>query len=380
MINKKRLNDTFMQLCAIDSEPKGERTMASHLKERLAQLGFAADEDETGGKIGGSAGNILARLDGTAPGAPLLFSCHMDRVVPGCGVKPRIEHDFIVGDGTTVLGADDAAGLAAVLEGVAAVRERGVPHPPIEVVFSVAEELALLGSSNFDTGRLASRCGFVLDAAGRVGNIVVRAPEQVKIHAFFHGKNAHAGVAPEQGVSAVQMAAAAICRMRLLRIDSETTANIGSISALSPTNIVPDLCEVWGEARSLEPAKLREQVHAMTEAMEGAAAEFGGRVAIDIIPCYSAYRLMETAEPVRRAARAAERIGITVNYTSTGGGSDANVFNAKGIPTVVLGCGYEKPHTVEERIPLDQLALLAELVVAILTDDAASQTSPAVPE
>lgn len=368
MIDKERLYSRFMELCAIDSEPTRERLLADRLTGLLTELGCTVREDDTGKKIGGSAGNLIARLEGTGPGEPLLFSCHMDRVVPGVGVKPRIEGEFIVSDGATVLGADDAAGLAAVLEGLTTLRERGVPHPPIELVFTVAEELALVGSGHLAIDQLAARCGFVLDASGPVGEIVVQAPEQAKIHAVFHGRSAHAGFVPEQGVSAIQAAAAAITRMKLLRIDAETTANIGSIHAAGPTNIVADRCELQAEARSLDPAKLRAQVAGMTEAMEGAAKEFGGSVEIRVVPCYPAYRLAEEAEPAQRAARAAGRIGVPARFKATGGGSDANIFNSRGIPAVVLSCGYEKVHTTEERIALDQLALLAEWVAAIVAD------------
>jgi tripeptide aminopeptidase len=370
MINKERLYARFMELCTIDAESTRERLLADRLATLLAELGCSVTEDDTGAKIGGNAGNLVARLAGTGPGEPLLFSCHMDRVVPGTGVKPRIEGNYIVSDGTTVLGADDISGIAALLEGLTLVRERSMPHPPMEIVLTVAEELALVGSRHFDTDRISSRCGFILDASGPVGEIVIQAPEQVKINAVFLGKSAHAGFAPEEGISAIQIAAAAISRMRLLRIDGETTANIGSIQAAGPTNIVPDRCELQAEARSLDPAKLKDQVAGMTAAMEGAAAEFGGSVEIEVVPCYPGYRLTEDTEPARRAARAAARIGVPVRFKSTGGGSDANNFNNRGIPTVVLSCGYEKVHTVEERIALDQLTLLAELVVAIVADGA----------
>ncbi|HEY6008361.1 MAG TPA: M20/M25/M40 family metallo-hydrolase, partial [Geobacteraceae bacterium] len=301
MINKERLYSRFMELCAIDAESTRERLLADRLTELLAEIGGIVTEDDTGAKIGGTAGNLIVRLAGTGPGEPLLFSCHMDRVVPGVGVKPRIEGDFIVSDGTTVLGADDAAGLAAVLEALTTLRERNIPHPPLEIVLTVAEELALVGSRHLDTDQLVARCGFVLDAGGAIGEIVVQAPEQVKMRAVFRGRSAHAGFAPEQGVSAIQMAAAAIGRMKLLRIDAETTANIGSISASGPTNIVADRCELQAEARSLDPAKLRAQVAGMTEALEGAATEFGGRVEISVVPCYPAYRLAEDAAPAQRA-------------------------------------------------------------------------------
>jgi tripeptide aminopeptidase len=370
MINRERLCRTFMELCAIDAEPKGERLMADHLTTLLTGLGFTVVEDDAGEKLGGTAGNLHATLPGTGPGEPLFFSCHMDRVVPGVGVKPRIEGGHIVSDGTTVLGADDASGLAAILEGVRSLEESGTPHPPLELVLTVAEELALVGSSHFDTGRLTARTGFVVDAAGPVGEIVVQAPEQVKFTAVFHGRSAHAGFAPEEGVSAIQAAAAAIGRMELLRIDAETTANIGSICADGPTNIVPARCELRGEVRSLDPARVQAHLHGLVAVMEGVAAEFGARVEISTLHCYPAYRLAEDSPPALRAARAARHLGLPVRFKSTGGGSDANIFNSRGLQAVVLSCGYEKVHTTEERISLEQLALLAEWVAAVMADGA----------
>ncbi|WP_243373286.1 M20/M25/M40 family metallo-hydrolase [Geotalea sp. SG265] len=367
MTDRQRLHATFMELCSIDSEPKNERPMADRLTGILRGLGFSVTEDDTGRKIGGNAGNLIARLDGTRPGASLLFSCHMDRVAPGVGVKPRIEGDYIISDGTTVLGADDAAGLAAIIEGLTVIREQNILHPPLEIVFTVAEELALTGSAHLDSSLITSRCGFVLDAGGPVGEIVVQAPEQAKINAVFVGRSAHAGFAPEEGISAIQMAALAITRMKLLRIDPETTANIGSIQAMGPTNIVCDRCSLQAEARSLDPQKLQAQVEGMVQTMKSVAAEMGGTVEVEIQRCYPSYQLDGDAEPVRRSAEAAARIGVPVRFKPTGGGSDANHYNNRGIPAVVLSCGYEKVHTTGERIALEQLDLLARWVVEIIT-------------
>jgi tripeptide aminopeptidase len=210
----------------------------------------------------------------------------------------------------------------------------------------------------------------MLDAGGPVGEIVIQAPEQIKYTAVFHGRKAHAGFNPEQGISAIQLAATAISRLKLLRIDEETTANIGSISASGPTNIVPDRCELEGEVRSLDPAKVQAEVATLTGVLETTASELGGRVDIAVRHCYPAYKLAEDAAPARLAAAAARKLGLPVRFKSTGGGSDANIFNHRGVPSVVLSCGYEKVHTTEERIPLQQLVLLAEWVVAIITDGA----------
>lgn len=287
-------------------------------------------------------------------------------------MKPRIEGDYIVSDGTTVLGADDASGLAAILEGITVLKQTGKDYPALELVLTVSEELSLVGSRHFDISRVTSRIGFVLDAGGAVGEIVLQAPEHIKFSAVFHGVGAHAGFNPEHGISAIQIAAAAISRMGLLRIDAETTANIGSISAVGPTNIVQNRCELQGEVRSLVPEKARSHMASLADVMGAAAAESGGSVTIETTLSYEAYQLREEDEPVRRAARGAAAIGVPVRYKSTGGGSDANYFNLRGLPTVVLSCGYEKVHTTAERIPLKQLVKLTEWVIAIIDDGVAS--------
>lgn len=368
-ITRERLYDTFMELCSIDSEPGDERRMADHMREALTDLGFSVNEDRTGALTGGNAGNLHARLEGTGPGEALFLSCHLDRVSPGRGVRPRIQGEYLASDGTTVLGADDAAGIAAILEALTTLRERKIPHPTLEIVLTVAEELALAGARHFDISRLEARSGFVLDAAGRVGQIVVQAPEKVNFTALFHGRSAHAGFAPEQGISAIQMAGKAISRMQLLRIDPETTVNLGAICARGASNIVPERCELSGEVRSLDPARVRAQLEAITRAVESAAAELGGSAELTVTERYPAYQMAEDAAPAQRAARAARRIGVPAQLTHTGGGSDANIFNSRGRETVVLCCGYENAHTTSERISLEQISLLAEWALAVIVDD-----------
>jgi len=368
LVNRERLTALLMDLCATDSEPRNERKMADKLKGLLGPLGFAVTEDDAGSKVGGNAGNLYARLPGTGAGEPLLFSCHMDRVTPGLGVKPRVEGDAIVSDGTTILGADDAAGIAAVLEAVQVLKENSLPYPTIELAWTIGEEVGLLGARHLDMGWFTAKVGFALDGGGPVGEIVVDAPSQSKLHATFRGKAAHAGIAPEKGVSAIQMAAVAISRMKLLRIDAETTANVGSLVAEGPTNIVSETCKLVAEARSLSQPKLEAQVAHMREVMESAARELGGSVEIDMQQTYTAFHLAPDSEPVRRAAAAAEKLGAAVRITGTGGGSDANLMNAQGVQVAVLGIGYQEIHSTRERMPIDQLVAAAEWTLAIINE------------
>lgn len=366
MVNRQRVTDLLTELCATDSGSRKERQMADRLKPLLTDLGFEVTEDDAGAKVGGDTGNLYGRLQGSGDGQALLFSSHMDRVTPGFGVKPRIEGNLLKSDGTTILGADDAAGLAAIIEAVRVLKERNLPHPTIEIAFTICEEVGLLGAKHVDVGWFQSKLGFVLDSSGQVGEITVKSPHSAKISATFTGKAAHAGVAPERGVSAIQMAGVALSRMKLLRVDEETTANFGSIVAEGPTNIVPESCKLLGETRSLNREKLDAQIAHMTEALESAAKELGGTVGVEVTRSYMGLDLGPESPAVARATKAAEAIGVTPSLASSGGGSDANVFNSKGIQTAVLGVGYEEIHSTKEQMPLDQLEALAEWTLAIM--------------
>lgn len=367
-VNRERVTRLLMDLCAVDSGSRKERQMADRLTGLLGALGFEVHEDDAGSKVGGDAGNLYARLPATGPGEPLLFSSHMDRVTPGMGVKPRVEGEYVVSDGSTILGADDAAGLAAVLEAVRVLQEQNLPHPTIELGWTICEEVGLQGARHLDFTWFTARTGFALDSSGPVGEIVVRAPAQAKLNATFRGRAAHAGVAPEQGISAIQMAALAVSRMPLLRIDPQTTANVGSLVAEGPTNIVPEICHLVAEARSLDQEALQAQIGRMVDAMTGAAAELGGTVTVEVLRSYDAFALDPDSVPVRRAERAARALGFPVALVSSGGGSDANIFNGNGIPMAVLAVGYEAIHSTRERMPIDQLVRLSEWTLAIMAE------------
>lgn len=368
MVNRERLTNLLIDLCKTDSASRNERLMADKMTAMLTELGFLVHEDDAAAQLGGNTGNLYARLEGTAPGEPVLFCAHLDRVTPGLGIQPRIENGALVSDGTTILGADDAAGLSAILEAVRVLQEQNLPHPTIELCLTVCEELSMLGSRLVDTAWFQSKIGFALDADQPVGEITIKAPNKATFTATFTGKAAHAGLAPEKGISAVQMAAAAISRMKLLRIDEETTANIGSISAEGRVNIVPETCTITGETRSLDEDKLQAQVAHMRDAMESAAAEFGGSVKIDLVFANTGLHLSPESPSVQRAARAARKIGVEPKCVAVGGCSDASILYQKGLETTVLSMGFEEVHSVRERMPLDQLEAVTEWALAIILD------------
>ncbi|MGC9361107.1 MAG: M20/M25/M40 family metallo-hydrolase, partial [Anaerolineae bacterium] len=256
-IDRDRLLDVFLDLVRIASPSRQEQEVASYIRAYLEDLGIAVESDQ--------AGNLYAYMEGD--GTPLAFTAHMDTVVPCEGVTPLVENGVVRSDGTTILGADDKSGVAAILEAVTALSEGSVVHRPLDLLFTVQEEIGLFGAKAVEVDRLRARMAIGLDAEGQQGTLVVSAPGQNSLEAVVHGKAAHAGVEPEKGVSAIRVAAEAIASMPLGRIDEETTANIGVISGGRATNIVPDRVEIKGEARSHDEAKLASQTEAMVAAL-----------------------------------------------------------------------------------------------------------------
>ncbi|NNV05300.1 tripeptidase T [Geobacillus sp. C56-T2] len=369
MVNEQRLVDEFLELVQIDSETKHEGEIAKVLKQKFAALGLEVIEDDAAAKTGHGAGNLICTLAATKDGVdPIYFTSHMDTVVPGKGVKPSIRDGYVVTDGTTILGADDKAGLAAMLEAIRVLKEQHIPHGLIQFVITVGEESGLVGAKALDPSLLKAKYGYALDSDGKVGNIVVAAPTQAKLKVVVHGKTAHAGVAPERGVSAITIAAKAIAKMPLGRIDEETTANIGRFEGGTQTNIVCDRVDILAEARSLVPEKMEAQVAKMKEAFETVAAEMGGRAEVEVEVMYPGFKFSDGDHVVEVAKRAAANIGRPCELQRSGGGSDANVIAGFGIPTVNLAVGYEEIHTTNERMPIEELVKLTEMVVAIIKE------------
>ena len=265
MIDRGRVVDEFLQLVQIGSVSRREAGMARRLVPVLEAMGADVHVDEAGADVGSDSGNVLARFPGTAPDAPpLLMSAHMDTVAPGDHVRPVVQGDVVRTDGTSVLGGDDKTGIVAILEALRVARERRIPHGAVEVLFTICEEIGLLGAKHFDVRRLSARTGIVLDCDG-VCELITRAPAANRVTVVVHGVEAHAGIAPEEGISAIQIAARAISGMRLGRVDGETTANFGLIHGGLATNIIPNRVELRGETRSLRVERLEEQSAHMVE-------------------------------------------------------------------------------------------------------------------
>jgi len=375
LINHERLDNLLVELIKIDSLSRRERDVAMRLKREMAELGATVFIDDAGEKVGGNVGNLIAHFPGTVPNAtPLLLSAHMDTVVPGEGIKPIRDGDILRTDGRTVLGGDDKSGVAIICEALRVIKENRLPCADVDVVFTICEEAGLIGAKCLDVSRLRARTGLVLDSDS-VGFLFTKAPAANRMEFRVHGLEAHAGVCPEKGINAIQVAAEGIAQMRLGRIDHETTANIGVVEGGMAVNIVPNQVILRGEARSHNQEKLDRQTEHMKRCLEEAAArhvlEMGGklhtsRVEANIDRDYDRMDVPDSAPIVKLVHAAAKGLNLEVKTLATGGGCDANVLNQKGLVVANLSTGMREIHTVNEWLDLNDLHFSAKIVLEIL--------------
>jgi tripeptide aminopeptidase len=372
IVNPERLARTFVELVGIDSVSREEGRLCRHLQVLLGELGGRVCVDDAGAKTGSDTGNLIGLFSGNRKVAPLLLCAHMDTVEPGRGIEPVFRDGVFASGGDTVLGADDKSGLAIIIETLRCVMERGLPCGPLEIVFTVCEEIGLLGAKHLDFDRLAARMGFVLDTRNP-DVIVTRAPAANRLRLQIDGRAAHAGAEPEKGINAIALAARAISGIALGRIDAETTCNLGMIEGGVATNIVPARVVMHGEVRSHDTAKLETVTQSIVECFRRTVENHVGddrlgrpRLEIEIHPDFERMHIPETHPVVGLAHQAAARLNRKLYTATSGGGSDANVFATHGIITGILGTGCEKVHTLEERVALEDMVRAAELMIEIL--------------
>jgi len=356
---EKKLIDYFIGLVKIDSESKNELATAKKLEADLIALGAEVKYDKANEKTGGNVGNLYAYFPGEIKKEPIMFCSHMDTVKPGNGIKPQLLEDRIVTDGTTILGSDDKSGIAEALWAVKEIKETGEDHAPVELLFTISEEIGLLGAKFLDYSMPKAKIAYALDSHS-IGELVVGAPSQYSLEYTINGKESHAGVAPEAGVNAIKIAAEAIAALPIGRIDHETTTNIGIISGGAATNIVPNKVIIEGEIRSHNKEKMEALVKQFNETFQKTVdkytlGDFQATVEINAEKEYDAFRLSEDNPLIALSQKACEKIGIEHKAVVGGGGSDANVFNANGINAVIVGSGMNKVHTVDEFILLKDL-------------------------
>lgn len=361
---RERLLATFLDLVRIDSPSGEEGACARYCARELVNAGCTVAFDDSQDTTGSETGNLVAVLPGDAPGV-LVLSAHLDCVEPCRGVEPVIDQGVVRSAGPTVLGADDKAGLAAAIECVRRLTELPGRRPTLKVVFTVMEEVGLTGAKALEREHVVGDLCVVLDADGEPGGIVTGAPTHWTFVATFSGRAAHAGLAPERGVSAIAMAAEAVTRMPAGRLDPGTTANIGTLAGGTATNVVAAEVTMTGECRSLDAHRVEEVRAEMDAAMRSAADELGGAVAIEWTREYTGFSVPEDSLCVALVADACRDIGIEPRPFTTGGGSDANIIAAMGVPTLALSCGMRGVHGVDETLAVDDLETLTRMCVAI---------------
>ena len=366
MISKERVLERFLKYIQIDSESYSEGQFAKVLKEELEILGFEVEFDNAGEVVGSDTGNLIARLKGNIQGESILLCGHMDTVRPGKSIKPVIKDGIVYSDGTTILGGDNKSGVASILEALTAIKEENIQHTDIEVVFTIAEEVGIYGAKNLDYSKIKSKKAYIFDTSGDIGNIIIKGPAQDKIIVEINGKAAHAGVSPESGISAIQIAAEAIANMKLLRIDENTTANIGKINGGVATNVVCPEVIIEAETRSTDINSLEKQTAHMIEVFEKSAKKFGGTVDIKVDRVFGQFVIDENDEIVKKAKKAMNNLGIEGKISSSGGGSDTNILNGNGIKAINLSSGERKPHTLDEYMVIDDLEKLSKLILEIV--------------
>ena len=363
-MSDERLLETFLQLVQINSPSGFEAACGRYCAEALRALGFDVHFDDSAASTGSDTGNLVAELPGTVPGV-LALSAHLDCVEPCRGIRPSVVDGIVSSDGATVLGADDKAGLAASIETFRRLIESSEPRPTLKALFTVQEELGLVGAKELAPGDVSCDLCLVLDAEGQPGGIVTAAPTHYTFAAEFRGRASHAGVAPENGTSAILMATNAIGRMRLGRLDESSTANVGTIKGGTATNVVAARCDVTGECRSRSRARVEEIRAEMHAAMVAAAEEAGGKLDIVWKLEYEGFLYAEDHPLVRLVSDACRDAGVEPSMFATGGGSDANVLAGMGVPALALACGMQGVHGTNERIAVKDLEALTDICLAV---------------
>lgn len=373
MVNRERLSKTFQSLVETDSVSKGERKICLKIKKILDNLGAETFIDDAGKKIGGDTGNLVAKLQGNIHAKPLLLNAHMDTVEPGKGVSVVLKDGIFTSDGTTILGADDKSAIAILLETVRVLEENSISYGPLELVFTVCEEIGLLGAKHFDLNLISAQYGYSLDATDTEG-IVTRAPFSNRLKFTIHGKDAHAGAAPEKGINAILLAGQAIAGLNLGRIDHETTCNIGIIEGGIATNIVPKLVMIKGETRSHSEEKLKKITDEIISSFQNAIDNYTVALPHSRLPDlevkvekdFPGTNIPDDHIIVNLASRAANNLGKNMVTKTSGGGADANIFFNNGIVVGVLGTGMHDMHTLQESVKLDDMVSAAELLLEII--------------
>ena len=356
MINRDRLVKTFTDLVQIDSPSGEEEAIAVELVRRLVELGLIVERDDYG--------NIISSVDGENP---LLLSAHMDTVEPGRGIKPRVDGDRIFSDGTTILGGDCKAGVAAILEALESIKEDGTPHIPFQVAFTREEEIGLTGARNLDISMIKAKEAIVFDGEGPPSQITSASPTYIGFEIEITGRAAHAGVEPEKGLSSIRIAAEIISRLPQGRLSDDTTFNIGTIEGGTVRNAVPENTILKGEFRSRNLEALDTIQLQISEATKEVRELFPEAVIETHLHTeFETYTLTDDDPATNRVKKTLRSLGLEPTMRPSGGGTDGNIFRTHGISSVVIGMADHGMHTVREYVTIPDLVDAAHLCETLL--------------
>lgn len=358
-MNEKRLQERFLRYVACESESFHEQNFCLLIEKELQELGLRTDRQEIGHAIGSDGWNIHAVLPGG--GTPVLFSAHLDTVKPGVNIRPIIEDGVIRSSGDTILGSDDKSGIAALLEALARIKEESAPHRPVEILFTLCEEVGLLGSKNADYGSLVCKEAVVLDF-GPVGTIIHRSPAYMNLHCKITGRASHAGLAPDQGIHALKAAAEAISNIPCGFIGNDSVQNIANLSAPGRANIVPDTVTFDAEIRSYDEDTLQRLIADFKAQVASAASRFGAAFEISEERVSNVLYVPEDSALIRDLTAAMEACGIEPKVEKTFGGSDATWLSENGLSPVNIGVGMADVHGVNEHIAIADLTAASEIL------------------
>jgi tripeptide aminopeptidase len=369
---RERLHATFASLCRIESPSRRERACADWITRELTAMGLEVDEDDAGGGAGADAGNLCVRIPGAGEGT-VLFCAHMDTVPLAAPVEPVLVDGVWENANEGILGADNKSAVAVFVELARRYADAASGGPPpvgLEFVFTICEEVSLLGSAAFDSTRLRSAFGFVFDQATPIGGVIVASPTHFRIVARVHGRAAHAGVRPEAGRSAIHAAARGIAAMTLGRLDDGTTANVGMIHGGSAINVVPEYCEVTAEVRSLEDARAAALATELVDHLQDAADAGECDLDLNVERMFQGYRHPANAAQVAIAERALTACGYAPQRIVSGGAADVNSFMVDGLPCVCLADGVQANHTSGERVSARALEDMLDVAHEIVAQSA----------
>ena len=366
-IDNDALVKQFIELASIDGISKHERKVADHISNSLKHLGVSFYEDQAGKKIDGNAGNIIARIPSDAnKHMPLLLMAHMDTVDHTAELNPVIQDGIIRSSGNTILGGDDRAGIAVILYLLESIHKHNLPHRPLEVIFTVAEELGMLGCLELDFSQLKAKEGYIFDCSRPPGKFVAKTPTAVDLKIYFKGRASHSGVAIENGINAFSMALDVLTHFPVGQVDKNTTANIGTIHGGTAVNVVPETITVTGEIRSFNNQTIEKMCRQLNSDCKKVESQYHGKIDMSCLPAFSGFHLSEKLHVIQKLKRVYKNLSLQPEGLTYYGGSDANVVNGHGIQTVNIGIGVKNPHSYNEEIAVQDLGTTAELLFNLI--------------